>query len=370
PEGEVAALDAARSRYRTALLTEAATHSDPESAAIFEGYTAMVDDEAFFAQVKGLILSSSVCASYALEKKRAEAEALFLAADDSFLRTRADDFSNVCHALMADLQGVGDGALLPDDGGNHLVIFAQELSPSDIVKLDLTRLSAIVTEGGGINSHTAILAKAFGIPAVVGIGAPTCPIPDGVLVLADGTNGRVLLQPDRATQEAFLSRQKASKIRQKLYDACRPNPAVTLDGCAVRVGVNSGDRDSIATFDPALCDGVGLFRTEFLYMGQSDYPTEETQFDAYRSMAEKAAGKELIIRTLDAGGDKQLPYMDMPPEANPFLGYRAIRLCLDRPKLFKTQLRAILRASVYGDVKLMFPMIVNLEELLAAKKLL
>ncbi|MEG1073318.1 MAG: putative PEP-binding protein, partial [Oscillospiraceae bacterium] len=144
----------------------------------------------------------------------------------------------------------------------------------------------------------------------------------------------------------------------------------TLDGTTIRVGINSGDRESIEIFDPTRCDGVGLFRTEFLYMETSDYPSEETQFEAYRDMAISAKGKELIIRTLDAGGDKQLAYMDMPAEANPFLGYRAIRLCLDRPALFKTQLRAILRASVFGDVKIMFPMIVNLEELLAAKKLL
>ncbi|MEG0597957.1 MAG: phosphoenolpyruvate--protein phosphotransferase, partial [Oscillospiraceae bacterium] len=287
-----------------------------------------------------------------------------------FLRTRADDFSNVCHELMADLQGVGDGSLLPEDAGNHLVVFAQELSPSDIVKLDPNRLSGIVTYSGGVNSHTAILAKALGIPAVVGIGTPKIEVADGLLVLVDGTAGRVLLQPNRATQEQFLSQQKFAQKQQLLYDACCPSPAVTLDGTPIRVGINSGDRESIEIFDPTRCDGVGLFRTEFLYMETSDYPSEETQFAAYRDMAISAKGKELIIRTLDAGGDKQLAYMDMPAEANPFLGYRAIRLCLDRPALFKTQLRAILRASAFGDVKIMFPMIVNLEELLAAKILL
>ncbi|MEG2988407.1 MAG: phosphoenolpyruvate--protein phosphotransferase [Oscillospiraceae bacterium] len=371
PADEVAALEAARSRYRQTLLTQAAAaHGDPESTSIFEGYTAMVDDEVFFSGVKRLILAGAVCASYALEQKRAETVETFLATDNDFLRTRADDFSNVCHELMADLQGVGDGSLLPEDAGNHLVVFAQELSPSDIVKLDPNRLSGIVTYSGGVNSHTAILAKALGIPAVVGIGTPKIEVADGLLVLVDGTAGRVLLQPNRATQEQFLSQQKFAQKQQLLYDACCPSPAVTLDGTPIRVGINSGDRESIEIFDPTRCDGVGLFRTEFLYMETSDYPSEETQFAAYRDMAISAKGKELIIRTLDAGGDKQLAYMDMPAEANPFLGYRAIRLCLDRPALFKTQLRAILRASAYGDVKIMFPMIVNLEELLAAKKLL
>ncbi|MEG2420520.1 MAG: phosphoenolpyruvate--protein phosphotransferase [Oscillospiraceae bacterium] len=372
PREEVAILTDARARYlhQLALLSnEAHAGENDAAAAIFEGYRAMADDPYFWTPVEELISTRSVCASYAIEQRRLETVTAFLAAEDDFLRARAADVTNVCREVMAELQGVEGAVLLPPEG-NRLVVFARELSPADIARLSSQRLAGIVTETGGTTSHTAILAQALGVPAVVGTGAFPKDLTEGTPVLVDGDAGEVLLRPDASQVSIFMQKLGSSRRRQVLFDACRGEPAVTRDGNTVRVCVNSGDKESVDSFDPALCDGIGLFRTEFLYLAQKDYPSEDLQYEAYRSMAEKAAGKELIIRTLDSGGDKQLPYMDLPREDNPFLGYRAIRLCLDRPELFKTQLRAILRAGTEGDVKLMFPMLVNLEELLRAKELL
>lgn len=370
---ELALLSEARQRYSNALrvLSEnARSGQGEESAAIFAAYWEIVQDDVFFGGVAELIRAERVCACWALEQKRTETEALFSALDDPYLSARMADINNVCTELTAELQGCTCADPFAGAEGDRLIVFAGDLSPADTVRMDPKRLAGIVTERGGITSHTVILAKALGIPAVVGVGPlPAC-LRAGEEVLLNGSAGTVLLDADAEARTAFLANQAEADRRQRRFDACLTAPAVTLDGRRVRVNVNSGDRESIRTFDSTHCDGVGLFRTEFLYMEQSDYPDEELQFSTYRHMAQSMAGKELIIRTLDIGGDKQLSYMDLPREENPFLGYRAIRLCLDRTEVFKTQLRAILRAGIYGNVKIMFPMIVNLEELLRAKVLL
>ncbi|MCI2058471.1 MAG: phosphoenolpyruvate--protein phosphotransferase [Oscillibacter sp.] len=371
PQAEIDSLEAARKRYDSSL---AALAQDSKNASaqteILEAYREILQDDVFFDGVREVIRRESVCASYAVESKRAETEAMFAGMDDEYLKARAADINNVCRELMAEIQGVSSGDPFANVAGNELVVFAQDLTPADTVRLDRTRLAGMVTERGGVTSHTVILAKALGIPAVVGAGACLEQVHTGDGVLVDGAAGTAVVQADEETARAFVAKKEKSDRQRALFNASRTIAAHTLDGAAVRVNVNSGDAESIRTFDAAGCDGVGLFRTEFLYMSQTDYPSEEFQFEAYRDMAVKTAGKELIIRTLDIGGDKQLDYMNLPKEANPFLGYRAIRLCLDRVEVFRTQLRAILRASVYGDVKIMFPMIVNLEELLRARELL
>lgn len=372
PQKEAEALQAARARYNEtlrALAEKARKEHGDEGAAIFEAYGEIAQDDCFFGQVEELIKAESVCASWAIEQKRAETEAMFLAVDDPYLQGRAADVNNVCKEITGELQGVRTGDPFAGMEGDALIVFAEDLTPADTVRLDRSRLRGMVTEKGGVTSHTVILAKALGIPAIVGAGAMLDRVEDGQEVLVDGGKGVAVVCPDEAERTAF-AQSKAKADRQKLlFDACRGKSAATRDGVPMRVNINSGDKESIETFDSEGCDGIGLFRTEFLYMGQSDYPSEDFQFEAYKSMAEKNKGRELIIRTLDIGGDKQLDYMDLPKESNPFLGYRAIRLCLDRVEVFKTQLRAILRASAFGEVKIMFPMIVNLEELLRAKEL-
>lgn len=372
-QAEIACLEAARGRYGEALVKLAdrarAEHGD-EGAAIFEAYQEILSDDFFFDGVKELISAEKVCAGWAIDQKRAETEAMFMAVDDPYLQARAADINNVCQELTAELQGIVTGDPFAGVEGEALVIFAEDLTPADTVRMDRSRLAGMVTERGGVTSHTVILAKALGIPAIVGAGDMLGKVRTGDGVLVDGALGSAILGADEAAKVDFMARKAAADAQKALFDASKDKPACSRDGHHTRVNVNSGDKESIETFDAQNCDGVGLFRTEFLYMGQTDYPSEDFQYEVYKDMAVKAQGKELIIRTLDIGGDKQLDYMDMPKEFNPFLGYRAIRLCLDRPEVFKTQLRAILRAAAHGNVKIMFPMIVNLEELLQAKAIL
>ncbi len=372
-EGELTLLEGARERYGAALVKLAdrsrAEHGD-EGAAIFEAYQEILSDDFFFDGVKELITAERVCSGWAIDQKRAETEAMFMAVDDPYLQARAADINNVCQELTAEIQGIVTGDPFAGVAGEALVIFAEDLTPADTVRMDRSRLAGMVTERGGVTSHTVILAKALGIPAVVGAGAMLDKVHTGDTVLVDGARGSAILGADESAKADFLLRKAAADTQKALFDACKAKPAYSKDGYHTRVNVNSGDKESIETFNAENCDGVGLFRTEFLYMGQTDYPSEDFQYEIYKDMAVKGQGKELIIRTLDIGGDKQLDYMDMPQEFNPFLGYRAIRLCLDRPEVFKTQLRAILRAAVHGNIKIMFPMIVNLEELLQAKAIL
>jgi len=373
PQAEIDLMEAARARYNDSLhrlAQEAQDSQDEEGAAIFDAYQIIAEDDYLFDQVKELIRAESVCASWAIEQKRAETEAMFLGVDDPYLQARAVDINNVCKEIICEIQGAGAEDPFAGLEGDDLIVFAEDLTPADTVRMDRNRLKGMVTEKGGVTSHTVILAKALGIPAIVGVGPMLDRITGGQEVLIDGGLGNVVVCPDQEAKAAFLKRKQEDDRQRLLFDACKGAAAQTKDGFPMRVNINSGDRESIDTFDAASCDGIGLFRTEFLYMGQNSYPSEDLQFDAYRAMAEKNQGRELIIRTLDIGGDKQLDYMDLPKEANPFLGYRAIRLCLDREEVFCTQLRAILRASVFGQVKIMFPMIVNLEELLRAKALL
>ena len=373
PQAEIRAMEAARKRYEKTLSGLAAGSEGevtPEQTAIFDAYREILQDDVFFGAVRELIAKESVCASFAIEQKRAETEAMFFGMEDEYLKARAADINNVCRELMAEIQGISSGDPFAGVEGRELVVFAEDLTPADTVRLGRARLAGMVTERGGITSHTVILAKALGIPAVVGTGPVLDKVHTGDRVLVDGAAGTVIAQADEAAVQAFMKKKEKADRQKALFDACRTAPARSRDGVDLRVNINSGDSESIRTFNAAGCDGVGLFRTEFLYMGQTDYPSEEFQFEAYRDMAVRTEGKELIIRTLDIGGDKQLDYMDLPKENNPFLGYRAIRLCLDRTEVFRTQLRAILRASAFGGVKIMFPMIVNLEELLRARELL
>lgn len=367
-EAEIADMDSARAVYdeQLAVLEE----KSGEEGAIFGAYREILMDESFFDGIRDMIREEKVCSSYAIDCKRGEVETVFLELDDQYLRERAGDINNVCKELCCQIQGISTLDPFAGAEGDKLVIFADDLTPADTVRMDPQRMVGMVTARGGTTSHTVILARARRIPAIVGAGEFFDLVRTGDEVLIDGDTGVVFVAPDEATKEGFVERRAAFEKQKALFDACVDKPAVTLDGRTIKVNINSGDRESIDKCDPNACDGCGLFRTEFVYMAHNDYPTEEEQFSAYKEMALKLEGKELIIRTLDIGGDKQLGYMNIPKEANPFLGYRAIRLCLDRVDVFKTQLRAILRASAFGAVKIMFPMIVNMEELRKAKSVL
>ncbi|MBR0598248.1 phosphoenolpyruvate--protein phosphotransferase [Sinanaerobacter chloroacetimidivorans] len=372
-DDEVSRLKEAKERYFL-QLAELEDHAKREvgekGAGIFAAYREILSDDVFFDKIIDKIKAEKVNAEYAIDVERAEVVALFEQLDDEYLRERATDITNVCMELIGEMQGVKKGIAFDSSMGHELIAVAEDLTPADTIKMDKTVLKGIVTETGGVTSHTVILAKTLGIPAVVGLKGAMSEIRTGDEILVFGNEGKVVINPDDKQLTEFESCRELEKKKKKLFETKKGLPAVTLDGKMIKVNVNSGDSDSIASFRCDECDGIGLFRTEFIYMDHKQYPTEDEQFEVYRSMALKNQGKELIIRTLDIGGDKQLEYMDLPKESNPFLGYRAIRICLDRVEVFKTQLRAILRAGVFGDVKIMFPMIVNLEELLRAKEIL
>ncbi|MDF3003092.1 MAG: ptsP [Bacillota bacterium] len=373
PEAEIARIQEARKKYDLQLAElekKAETEVGEEGAGIFAAYREMLSDDVFFDQIFNRIRLEKVNAEYAIDQERAELAGLFEKMDDAYLKERATDINNVCTELIAVIQKVDRGMGFDRSLGSDLIAVAEDLTPADTIKMDKSILKGIVTETGGVTSHTVILAKTLGIPAIVGVKGARAAVSTGDAVLVYGEEGKMVVCPGEAEKREFEARLEEESRKKALFDSVKSRPAVTLDGKTVRVNINSGDSDSIANFKCDECDGVGLFRTEFIYMDHRDYPTEEEQFEIYRSMAQMNQGKELIIRTLDIGGDKQLEYMDLPKESNPFLGYRAIRLCLERVDVFKTQLRAILRAGVYGDVKIMFPMIVNLEELLRAKEIL
>ncbi|MFV0411951.1 MAG: phosphoenolpyruvate--protein phosphotransferase [Oscillospiraceae bacterium] len=337
-----------------------------EPAKIFKAYQTIAADDLFFKKPLNSALQEGIYPDYPIEMEKQRVSRKFAAMDDPYMRERASDIVNVCDELLRRLHGIGESGLEGPAGEPFLVV-AEDLSPEDTVRIDKTLLGGFITEKGGATSHAVILAKTLGIPAVVGAKGILQKVKPGQLLYLNGGEGYALIEPDEAFLREFAIEKEKLAREKALYEGFAARPAVTQDGHEVAVCINSGDEESIKGFSASTCDGVGLFRTEFLFMGQRSYPSEELQFSVYRRLAEKTAGKEVIIRTLDIGGDKQLDYMDIPAESNPFLGYRAIRICLDRPEVFLTQLRAILRASHYGHIKIMFPMVVTCEELLQAK---
>lgn len=367
PETEVARFETLRAAYAGELRElgeKALASAGQEAADIMKAYADIAGDGLFFKKPVTLVREEAVDAGWAVAQERDRVCRKFAAMEDPYMKARADDVRNVCDELIRRLEG---GEALADSGEGAAIFVAEDLTPEDTVRLDKSRLGGFVTERGGVTSHAVILAKTLGIPAVVGAAGILEAVRSGQDICLNGDEGIALVDPDASAVAEFTRAGAAQEAARARWREAAAKPAVTPDGHAVSVCVNSGNTDSLKSFRADLCDGVGLFRTEFLFMDQNDYPSEELQYRAYRAVAEAAAGKEVIIRTLDIGGDKQLGYMDLPKEANPFLGYRAIRICLDREEVFKTQLRALLRAALHGHVKIMFPMIVTLEELRAAK---
>lgn len=339
-----------------------------DRADIFASHVLLLNDPEYVAAIKEKVKTEGICAAAATQEITDFYCSLFSAIEDPYLREREADLRDISRRLLRELAG------LPADSLAHLtepvVLFVHDLMPSDTAQLDKSKVVGFAAAMGSITSHAVIMARSMELPAVVGLQDITEKVRSGDVVILDGNDGIILVNPSCDDIEVYRLKQK--KFEQHQIDLKKGihEPTVTADGTTVKVAANIGHpTDAKLAFHNG-AEGIGLYRTEFLYMGRHELPTEEEQFEAYKTVAVLFGTKSVIIRTLDIGGDKELSCLDLPKEKNPFLGYRAIRLCLDRKDLFRTQLRAILRASVYGNVKLMYPMIATLGELQAANEIL
>lgn len=362
-EAEIARYEDARARAIGELrsLYEQALRDIGESgAAIFEIHEMMLEDEDYNRSVENTIRIESVNAEYAVMTASEHFSAVFSAMDDPYMSARAADVRDISNRLCRILEG--KSLSLPTEG-EGIILCADDLAPGETMQLDRTRVAAFVTSEGSVNSHTAILARTLGIPAVVGVGAELMGVSDGEILGVDSFHGRVYVNPDEGTSEALRTRQQEDARAKALLERYKGLDNVTRDGRRIEIFANI---QSIAEVGAARLNdagGIGLFRSEFLYLDREDYPDEEEQFCAYRTVLQSMGDKKVIIRTLDIGADKQVGYFGLEREENPALGLRAIRICLTRPAVFRTQLRALLRASVYGRMGIMFPMITSVAEL-------
>ncbi|AJY74108.1 phosphoenolpyruvate--protein phosphotransferase [Paenibacillus beijingensis] len=338
-----------------------------EKAVILKGQISMLADPSFYPQMEQKIAAESWAAEAAVRIVAEQTAALFESMASEYMRERAADIRDVAARLLTHLIGAGGGKL--SDISEEVILIADDLSPSDTVQLNKKYVLGFVTRIGGKTSHTAILANSLGIPAVLGAGAGIDGIENGDTVAIDGGAGECVVNPSEATVAAYLAAMEAQAEEQRKLQAFADKEAITRDGFRAEIAANIGTPEEAADLVAQGAEAVGLYRTEFLFMSRSEMPDEQTQYEAYKAVTEAMQGRPVVIRTLDIGGDKELPYMDLPEEMNPFLGYRAIRLCLDRKELFMTQLRAILRASAHGKINVMFPMISGLREWREAKAL-
>ncbi|HCB90418.1 MAG TPA: phosphoenolpyruvate--protein phosphotransferase [Ruminococcaceae bacterium] len=334
---------------------------------IFQAHLDLVDDPALRDGVVRRISEKRENAELALQETAAEIRERFEKLDDDFFRERAVDIRDVCRTLMLALKGMEENSLAGIR--EQVVLFADQLTPSDTAGMDLRFVTGFVTRTGGENSHVAIMARSMGLPALVGVGDKIDEVAAGDSVILDALEGRLIVRPDEATAALYAGRREQYRRHLKMLRQTNGLPAETTDGCRVRLYANAGNLEDVKKAAAEGAEGIGLLRSEFLYMQSAHLPTEDEQFAAYKSAAELCGG-EVVIRTLDIGGDKSLPYLPFEKEENPFLGWRAIRISLERKDLFRTQLRAILRASAFGKVRVMYPMIISVDELEAANRVL
>lgn len=337
------------------------------NAQIFEIHMMMIDDEDYNDSINNIIESQNVNAEYAVAVTADNFAEMFASMDDSYMQARASDVKDISERLIKNLSSGNQETNKTDD---KVIICASDLAPSETVSLDKEKVLAFVTANGSSNSHTAILARNMNIPAVIGVGEKFLEeIKNGETAIVDGFTGKVYIDPDSETLEAMQKKQKQDTEKKELLQKLKGKENITLDGTKINIYANIGGVDNIGAVLLNDAGGIGLFRSEFLYLENSDYPTEEQQFQAYKKVLESMAGKKVIIRTLDIGADKQVDYFHLEKEDNPALGYRAIRICLTRPEIFKTQLRALYRASVFGNLGIMFPMITSVKELERIKEI-
>ncbi len=364
PDEELARLARARGAAAAQLqeiCEKAREEVGDANACIFEIHMMMTEDEDFCDAMNGLIREQRVNAEYAAAMTADRFAQQFAAMDDSYMQARAADVHDVANRIIACLQ---DSGSTPKAITGRVILCADDLAPSETVTFDRGQILAFVTAKGSVNSHTAILARTMNIPAIIGVGEGFLKmLRDGVTAIADGDTGELLVNPAADTLAAYEKKLREERVQKARLETLRGKPNVTIDGTSIKIYANIG---SIAQVEDALMNdagGIGLFRSEFLYLESSDYPSEETQFQVYKRVLERMGDKRVIIRTLDIGADKQAAYFRLAKEENPALGLRAIRLCLTRQEIFRTQLRALYRASVYGRLGIMFPMITSTGEL-------
>ena len=352
-------------RQLNALAEKCQEDAGEEMAALFETHAMFVEDEDFVECITSLIDEESCNAEHAVEQAGIQFAAMFAAMDDAYMQARAADIKDVAKRILNNLLGVVDGGIHSDV---PVILSADDLAPSETLQLDKSKILGFVTMGGSGNSHTAILARTMGIHAICGAGEALAEGYNGRVGYIDGETGQLIIDPDAMTQAALKEKYEKQQETKKLLETMKGQEDITLDGKKMLLYCNIGSPEDVAAVLANDGQGIGLFRSEFLYLSASDYPTEDEQFEAYRSVADAMNGKRVVIRTLDIGADKQVDYFDMKEEENPALGVRAIRLCLNRPEVFRTQLRALYRASVYGKIAIMFPMITSVWEVKECKR--
>ena len=362
PEQEMARYEKAKAegiKQLQGLYDKALREVGEANAAIFEVHQMMMEDDGYNESVENIIRSQGVNAEYAVATTGDNYAQMFSAMDDDYMRERAADVRDISERLLTILNGEETGAV---DADEPKIIVAEDLAPSETVQLDKDKVLSFVTVKGSLNSHTAILARTMAIPALVNASVPLESEIDGRLGIVDGANGTFYVDPDEETLAEMKKRQEEDLSRKQLLLTLKGKENVTLDGQKVMLYANIGNIKDLATVIQNDAGGIGLFRSEFIYLEKEDFPTEEEQFQIYRQVAQTMAGKRVIIRTLDIGADKQCDYFHMEHEENPALGCRAIRICLTRPEIFKTQLRALFRASAFGKIAIMYPMITSVQE--------
>ena len=360
-KARVEAAKAAAAEQLQAIYEKALKEVGETNAQIFEIHMMMLEDDDYNESIQNIIDTQKVNAEYAVSITADNFAEMFSAMDDAYMQARAADVRDISDRIIANLTG---NAAVQENSGEKHIICADDLAPSETVSLDKDKVLAFLTAHGSSNSHTAILARNMNIPAVIGVGSDFLKeVQDGTEAIVDGFTGEIFVEPDEENRRRLLEKQQADEEKKRLLLELKGKENVTKDGTKVNIYANIGSVDNIGAVLLNDAGGIGLFRSEFLYLENNDYPNEEQQFLAYKRVLESMAGKKVIIRTLDIGADKQVDYFHLKKEDNPAMGYRAIRICLTRPEIFKTQLRALYRASIYGNLGVMFPMITSVSEL-------
>ena len=367
PEVEKARLAQAQAASIAQLeaLADKCREDAEEAVILFETHAMFVEDEDFVACMTSILEGEHCSAEYAVQQAGEQFSAMFAAMDDAYMQARAADIRDVARRILDNLMGVVPGGI---DSDKPVILAADDLAPSETLQLDKSKILGFVTQGGSGSSHTAILARTMGIPAICGAGEALQPGCSGRLCYIDGETGELVIDPDALTLTALNEKLAKQQEMKRLLETMKGQEDVTLDGRSMMLYCNIGSPEDVTAVLNNDGRGIGLFRSEFLYLRASDYPSEEEQFEAYRKVAAAMNGKRVVIRTLDIGADKQVDYFDMKKEENPALGVRAIRICLNRPEVFRTQLRALYRASAYGKIAIMFPMITSVWEVKECKR--
>ena len=348
------------------LAEQARAEAGDEAAMLFETHQMMAEDLDYEEAIEDLIVNQKLNAEAAVSQVAEQFAAMFAAMDDTYMQARAADVQDVSQRIIGILCGVVQGGIASDV---PVLLAADDLAPSETIQLDKSKILGFITAGGSGSRHTAILARTMGIPAIVGMGDALKPEYEGRQAIADGSTGALVIDPDDETRDRLLKKREEQLRLQRLLETLKGQENVTKDGKTVRVYCNIGSPEDVHAVQVNDGGGIGLFRSEFLYLNTKDYPTEDEQFNAYKQVLSDMDGKEVIIRTLDIGADKQIGYFNLPKEDNPAMGMRALRICLNRPEIFRVQLRALFRASAYGKLGIMFPMVTSVWEVREAKRM-